>query len=264
MSFLITSAAIGAGSALYGIGKSISQSSQANKIDKNNPRPTYSIPDEYVQNVNMAKQMAQIGLPQQQYNNQLNAINKNQASGVATLNNSANPGSSLAAIVRAGDDATGNLNAQDASARQNNERYLIGQNGVLGQQKLAQQQYNKFDKYSEDYNKAAALRGAGAQNLQNGINGAAGIATDLYNINSLGSSPSTTPSTNYNLPANQEFNSYLNSNPVVSPVNTNYTHNLSVGNNPLNDMIGPYSRYGNNTTPTPPQTYIGKNWGVPY
>lgn len=192
MSFLITSAAIGAGSALYGIGKSISQSSQANKIDKNNPRPTYSIPDEYVQNVNMAKQMAQIGLPQEQYNNQLNAINKNQASGVSTLNNSANPGSSLAAIVRAGDDATGDLNAQDASARQNNERYLIGQNGVLGQQKLAQQQYNKFDKYSEDYNKAAALRGAGAQNLQNGINGAAQFAGNLYGLNS-GQGYSTSP-----------------------------------------------------------------------
>lgn len=183
MSFLITAAVVGGASTVYGIGKGISQSAQANKIDKNNPRPVYDIPDEYKQNQSLAKQMAQVGLPQQQYNNQLNAIGRNQAAGIQTLGRSANPGSGVASVVRASNDASNNLNAQDAAARQQNQRFFIGQNGVLGQQKLAQQQYNKFDKYTEQFNKSAALRGAANQNIQNGVNGAVGMATNLYGLN---------------------------------------------------------------------------------
>lgn len=183
MSFLITTAAIGAGSALYGIGKGIAQSAQANKIDKNNPRPSYEIPQEYINNVNMARQMAEVGLPQQQYNNQLNNINQNQAAGLQALNNSANPGAGVVSAIRAADAATNTLNAQDAAARQANQRFYIGQNTALGQQKLAQQQYNRFDKYTEQFNKAAALRGAANQNVQNGVNALSTTATNLYGLN---------------------------------------------------------------------------------
>jgi len=168
--------AVGLGTSIY---KSIKQGSEASAINKNNPRPTYQIPDEYKQNYLMAQHMAQTGIPTQQYNNQLNNINRNQAGAVGALGASANPAGGLASIVRAGDDATNKLNGQDATARQGNERYAIGQNGILGQQELAAQQYNKFDKYSENYNKAAALQGASNANLQNGINGAAGVASGL-------------------------------------------------------------------------------------
>jgi hypothetical protein len=182
MAFLITSAVIGGASALYGIGKGISQNAKANGIDANNRRPTYTIPQEYQDNVNLARQMAQVGLPQQQYNNQQNNILSNQSSGLQALGRSANVGSGVASVVRASNDASNNLNAQDAAARQNNQRFFIGQNGVLGQQKLAQQQYNQFDKYTEQFNKSAALRGAANQNIQNGVNGAAGMAAGLYGM----------------------------------------------------------------------------------
>lgn len=192
MSFLITTAAIGAGSALYGIGKGIAQGAQANKIDKNNPRPSYEIPQEYINNVNMARQMAEVGLPQQQYNNQLNNINQNQAAGLQVLNNSANPGAGVVSAIRAADAATNTLNAQDAAARQANQRFYIGQNTALGQQKLAQQQYNKFDKYTEQFNKAAALRGAANQNVQNGVNALSTTAMNLYDYRgNTGNDPET-------------------------------------------------------------------------
>lgn len=190
MSFLITTAVIAGGSLAYGIGKGISQNKQASNIEKNNVRPTYQIPKEYQDNVNMARQMAQIGLPQEQYNNQVNNINRNQAGGFQTLSRSANPGAGVASVVRAGNDATNNLNAQDAAARQNNQRFFIGQNGVLGQQGLAKQQYDKFDKYTEQFNKAAALRGAANQNIQNGINGAASAAMGLATLENGGQNPS--------------------------------------------------------------------------
>lgn len=182
MSFLITTAVIAGGSLAYGIGKGISQNKQASNIEKNNVRPTYQIPKEYQDNVNMARQMAQIGLPQEQYNNQVNNINRNQAGGFQTLSRSANPGAGVASVVRAGNDATNNLNAQDAAARQNNQRFFIGQNGVLGQQELAKQQYDKFDKYTEQFNKAAALRGSANQNIQNGINGASSMVGGLASL----------------------------------------------------------------------------------
>lgn len=183
MSFLITAAAIGVGSSLYGIGKGISQNAQANKIDKNNPRPIYQIPKEYLDNVTMARQMAQVGLPQQQYNNQLNLINRNSAVGIGAISRSANPGAGVAQVVRASNDATNTLTAQDAAARQDNQRFLIGQNGVLGQQRLAKQQYDKFDKYSENFNRAQGLRGAANANIQNGVGGIASMAGGIAAAN---------------------------------------------------------------------------------
>lgn len=186
MSFVAVSVGVGVAGLGLNVAKSISQSSKASEIERNNKRPDYVIPAEYEQNLKLAKQMALIGMPQQQYNNQLNNIQQNQAGAIGALSRSANPGAGLASIVRGGDNATNQLNAQDAMMRQDNQRYMIGQNAQLAQQKLAKQQYDKFDKYTENFNQAAALRGAANQNLQNGITGAAQMATNLYAINEGG------------------------------------------------------------------------------
>lgn len=183
------SAGIGAASLLYGVGKSISQNHKANQIDKNNPRPSYQIPDEYRQNLAIAKQMATIGIPQAAYNNQQNAISRNQAGAIGALGNSANPGAGLASIVRAGNDAQGNLNAQDALARQQGKRGVMQANLALAGQKLGAQQYNQFDKYSENFNRSQALRGAANTDLNNSVNGAAQLAGGLYGMGQYGTTP---------------------------------------------------------------------------
>lgn len=214
MSFIVTSAVIGGASLLYGVGDSISKNAKANSIEKNNKRPTYEIPQEFVKNAALAKQMAQIGLPQQQYNNQQNAINRNQASGLSVIGRSANPGIGVAEVVRASNDANNNLNAQDAAARQQNQRFSINQDQVLGQQKLAQQQYNKFDKYTENFNRAQALRGAATQGFQNAVGGAAQIAGGLAMTNTAGSNPTTvSPSTDWGGMGDYRYNG----NPIPSP-----------------------------------------------
>lgn len=186
MAFAAVSAGIGAASLIYGVGKSISQSHKANMIDKGNQRSAYQIPDEYKQNLAIAKQMATIGIPQQAYNNQQNAISRNQAGAVSALGNSANPGAGLSSIVRAGNDATGNLNAQDAQARLMGKRGVMAANSAIAGQKLAAQQYNQFDRYSENFNRAQALRGAANTNLNNGLNGAAQLAGGLYGMGQQG------------------------------------------------------------------------------
>lgn len=179
MTFVAISAGVGIASLGYSVSKSISQSNQAKKIEKNNQRPDYTIPDEYRQNYLMAQHMAQIGLPQQQYNNQMQGIQQTQTGAVNALSHSANPGAGLASIVRGGNNAIGSLNAADAQSRQQNQRYAIQQNAQLGQQELAKQQYDKFDKYSENFNQAAALRSAANSNLNNGINSASQLAGGL-------------------------------------------------------------------------------------
>lgn len=250
MSFLVVSAAIGAGSALYGIGKSISQSSQANNIDKGNPRPSYVIPDEYKQNVLAAQNMARVGLPSQQYNNQVNAINRNQAGGLGALARSANPGASVASIVRQGDDANNQLNAQDAQARQTNERYAIGQNAQLGSQKLAQQQYNKFDNYTEQYNKSAALRGAANQNLQGAVNGASQMATNLYGINQMSGANTTM---GQKLGINPIDGSQLGHAGLLAPTNSYDGGPIASAQDYMR------TKFGNSNMPNQP-LYYGKNW----
>lgn len=170
----------GAGLLYSGI-KGAVNDSKASAIQKNLKDPVFHIPDEFIQNRNLARQMAQIGLPQQQYNNQLNNINQNQAQGIAAINNSANPGAGIAATVRAGDNATNTLNAEDAQARANNQRYFISQNGVLGQQELAKQQNDVYDKYTRDFNQMQAYRGAANQNYNNAINGAQNLGLTYMN-----------------------------------------------------------------------------------
>lgn len=189
-----------------GIIKGISASHQASQIDKSNRRPTYQIPDEYKQNLALAKQMAQIGIPQQAYNNQVNAINQNQAGAVSALGNSANPGGGLAGIVRASNAASGNLNAQDALARKQGERGVMQANDAIANQKLQAQQYNDFDKYSENFNRSQALKSASNADWQNAFNGAGALAGGLATSNlGFGKAQTQYPAQQTNLQIPQQY-----------------------------------------------------------
>ncbi len=130
MSAIVAGIGIGTGALIKGVTGAI-QNGQASSIEKNNIRPNQYVDPAYQQNVNTAQNMAQQGIPQADYNNQINSINQNQASAISSLNNSANPGANLASIVRAGDSATGNLNANDAIARNKNTLLLMQQKHSL-------------------------------------------------------------------------------------------------------------------------------------
>lgn len=246
MSFVIVAAGVGVASAGYSVYKGIHDSAKANAIEKANQRPAYQIPAEYQQNVNIAKQMAQIGMPQQQYNNQVNAINQNQAGAIVAQNNSANPGANLASIVRQGNQATGNLNAQDAAAKQTNQRFAIGQNGLMGQQKLAQQQYNNFDKYTENFNQAQAYRGAANANFQNAATGAAQMAGGLYGMGQLGY-------------GGQTMGQKMGNSTLTASGTTPAISNSGFGAQPVVDhnLFSPQNGYGQS-----PQYNYGAQWEV--
>lgn len=161
--------AIGLGLAGLGaLAKGISgiiQGGRANRIIRENPRPFQTVQNEYFQNVNDAEQMARTGLPQEQYNLALQNQQRNQTGVLRALGRSANPSAGLAGLLRASNDATMNLDARNAEARQMNRRYLAGQRGILAGQKKEAFDWNQKSRYLAKMAEAQALRGAGAQNL---------------------------------------------------------------------------------------------------
>lgn len=178
MSAIIAGIGIGTGALIKGV-TGVIQNGQASDIEANNIRPNQYVDPAYQQNVNTAQNMAQQGIPQADYNNQINSINQNQGSAIAALNNSANPGANLASIVRAGNNATGDLNANDAIARNKNTLLLMQQRGLLANAKQNAFDYNYKDKYSEQLAKSQALRGAGMQNVAGAANSLIGAGTSV-------------------------------------------------------------------------------------
>lgn len=149
-------------------GQGIMQGIKGNKLAKQNIRPTYEIPKEFQQNLAIAENMAKIGLPQQEYNRAQQNFQRNQASALRQFNRMGNP-RGLAGIVRAGNDATMGLDVADAQARMSNQRNAMGYRSQIGQQQLAKQQWDRFGKYQEQSEAAAALKGAGRQNVMGGL-----------------------------------------------------------------------------------------------
>ena len=176
MSFV--AAGIAGGVGLLKLGTGIVQNNKAASIEKNNPYPTYSVDPSYQQNVNTAQNMAQTGIPQTSYNNQLNGINQNQAGAVNAFNNSTG-NSSLASIVRQGDAAVGNLNTQDAMARNRNMLNLLRERQTLAQQREKAWDWNSQQKYLGSLARSQALRGSGNANINGALNDFAGGATTI-------------------------------------------------------------------------------------
>ena len=153
--------------ALKGV-QGLFQGAKGAKLAKRNIRPTYEIPKEFQQNLAIAENMGRVGLPQQQYNQARQNFQRNQSSALRQFSRMGNP-RGLAGIVRAGNDATLGLDVADAQARMSNQRNAMGFRSQLGQQQLAKQNWDKFQNYGEKADAAAALQGAGRQNVMGGL-----------------------------------------------------------------------------------------------
>lgn len=245
----MTALAIGAGAAVLGtafqVEQGLSQEHKANELKKSLKDPVYRIPPEFEQNRNIARQMAQRGLPQAVINQQTDQNNQNQAGAIQAVSRSANPGAGVASIVRQGDQAQEKLAAEDAQARDNNQRYFISQNSQMAGQEIAKQQSDVFDKYTRNFNQMQADRGAGLQNLNTAGQDTASLGgTALqYAYNPTTAAPQTfaqkngvapisaqepytPPPLTTNLPTQQGFGNNMKFNPVY-------------GFNPNGDLVQP-------------------------
>lgn len=145
------------------------QKHKARKILDNLQYPIETIPTAIRQNKDLATNAANTGLPQEQYNNTLKNIQRNQ---LMTLRAGLDRGGvlgSLAKITQLTNDATANLDAKDAQARQQNQKTLYGINNTYGNWQNKVWDNNVKQKYLRDYNYGMSLMGSGNQNFVNGI-----------------------------------------------------------------------------------------------
>jgi hypothetical protein len=139
-------------------------------------RPSYEIPAEYQQNVKLADKMMNMGMPREQYLAQMQGITRNQNFGLRALGDRRSALAGVANIVQAGNDNILQLNATDASMRNQNMRAGTGMkmnaNYQLGMQKIAKMQWDKFNPYMVKLQQGQAMLGAGLQNIAGGADGA--------------------------------------------------------------------------------------------
>lgn len=169
-------AAASAASGIIGSITGLIQQGKANKILKRLQYPTQSIPNEVLRNQKIAENVANTGLPSEQYNNAMKNIQRQQMMAYRAAADRRGLLGSLSGIVRSGADATANLDAADAQARQRNQQVLMSQNANVGNWKNRIWENNVRDKYNRDYNYAMSLRGAGNQNFTGGLDKIAGSA----------------------------------------------------------------------------------------
>jgi hypothetical protein len=185
--------------AIGSIGQGIAgllQAGKAKKMMKRLQDPGYKIPKEFAQNLAIAENMAQTGMPAEQYNKGQQDINRAGTAGFRALSRSSNPAAGAASLLRGQTDALNNLNVANASARRQNILGAMGARREFAGQKLAQQQYAQ-KQYADEYNQLNALRGAGIQNTIGGISslGQLGLYSNIYGKVKEPETVDTTPTT---------------------------------------------------------------------
>jgi len=131
-------------------------------------QPTYSIPQEILRNQKMAEQAANEGMPSQQYNNAMKNIQRTQSNLLAGATDRRSSLMALPKLQQQSNDATGNLDAQDATMRMQNQRQLYGINNTVAQFRDKEFQLNQLNPYNEKKQYYNSLLGAGNQNMLGG------------------------------------------------------------------------------------------------
>jgi hypothetical protein len=158
-------AVVGAGSALIGG----LQRNKANKLFGQNPYPIQNVPQAELDNQQLALQMANEGLPSQQYANAMTNIQRQQASALRSAADRKAGVGLIGPIQQNTNNAVANLDVANAQARIKNRMALMGVNNRLAGYQQAAWDWNNKNKYNQNYNYAMNLQGAGNANIMHGI-----------------------------------------------------------------------------------------------
>jgi len=169
--------AIGAG-VLKSVG-GILQSGKGRKMAKRAIDPGYKKPPGYAKNLAIAENLAQTGMPSEQYNKAQQDINRAGTAAYKGAGKSSNSTAGIASIFRAQTDAFNNLNVASANQRRQNILSAMGFRRESAQQDLAEQNYNQ-QRYFNTMNQANALKGAGMQNIFGGLTDVASAGATAY------------------------------------------------------------------------------------
>ncbi len=190
---MMTGAALGFAAqgarALFGVGQAIAGGIMMRKAMRN--RPNYEIPQEYMDNVSAADEIMNLRMPRDQYVAQLQGIQRNQTFGLRTLADRRSGLAGVAGLVQQSNDATMRLNAADAEIANRNRvagtQMKMNARYQLGLQRLAKQQWDKFNPFLARVAQAQGLIGAGTQNIAGAADSAGSLA--MMSVGTRGSSP---------------------------------------------------------------------------
>lgn len=204
-----------------------------------NVRPQYVIPEDVMQNLTQAQQMAMEGLPDEQKRQFLSNIQRSGAFALNQIGDRRGGLVGLAALNENMNQSYANMLAQDSAARINNQQALMGQRQNVADYKDQAFQFNKVNPYYEKVAENNASQAAMMNNINNagqvaayglmGQQGNGGDKMGLYGripqgttrgLDSNGNMVSAMPNVN---PANANFGQYM---PYVPPP-TFTTQNLS-------------------------------------
>lgn len=151
--------------------------------------PTESIPQEEIENQNLARQQAATGLPSEQYANAMKNIQRQQLTALRGAHDRRGGLGLIGGIQQGTNDATLNLDTADARQKIANQNNLMNVNNRLAGWKDKIWQNNVKEKYNRDYSYGMGLLGAGNQNVASGIDqGLSGIGRGLSGLFGSGTS----------------------------------------------------------------------------
>lgn len=184
-----------AGGLLSGI-TGLIQKHKANALLSQTKRPTYSIPNEVLQNQKQAELNANTGLPSEQYQQAMKNINRQQNQALQRATDRRGGLLAVAGTQQAGNDAALKLDVANAQARLNNQRTLYGVNNQVAAYRDKAFNINELQPYQQQYNYAMGLLGSGNQNLMSGIDkfsaGAGRLLTGSSGVGNYGNYSSNT------------------------------------------------------------------------
>lgn len=132
-------------------------------------QPLYNIPQEILRNQKTAELNAQEGMPSQQYNNAMKNIQESQRNALSGAIDRRSALMALPGIQRAANSAYGNLDAQSAQIRRQNQQTLYNVGNTTAQYRDKAWNTNQLQPWQRKYNYGMQLLGAGNQNLTGGL-----------------------------------------------------------------------------------------------
>lgn len=228
---------VGVGTSVY---EGIKQKNEASRLAGQNPYPIQDTPQAEKDNQGIARQMANEGLPSQQYALAMKNIDRSRTAAMRDAYDRRGGLGLIGQIQQNTNDAKARLDAQNANARIQNQRQLIGVNNRVAAYQQSNFNWNQKNLYNQNYNYSQQLQGAGNANIVHGIDslGAGliqGAARGLFAKNDYG--VGALPSTGATVSANVVKNPYapIDVGGSVGPAGTPGTLgqlNLTYPNNP--------------------------------
>lgn len=154
------------------------QKKKANKLLAANQYHPLGVPQEAYENQQIARNQALQGLPSQQYNQAMQSIQRQQQAALAGGQDRRSGLGLIGQTQQISDDATGKLNVDDANARLQNQRQLIGVNNQMAGYKTQAWDQNEQNR-QRNYEYGQQLLGAGNVNEFGAIDSGLAAITNL-------------------------------------------------------------------------------------